>query len=214
MSEMALLAPIRNDGGVARAHDGDARSMPESGFHSLGTTLESIDLRNMWRAVWRWRTLVLWTTVALTVLAIFVIYRLTPQYTGSAQVLVGLQQVKLGTIQDVLSDLKGDNEMIATEIGIIRSRKLAEKTVTKLNLDNDPEFNPALRSPGLLANLLNSQHLIPQSCLAWFSVSFASEERENHARQLCRIRCCELSRLESNPGDRGAGLKWGSLSRL
>src|SRR6266849_6647489 len=90
-------------------------------------------------------------------LAIFFIYRLTPQYTGSAQVLVGLQQVKLGTIQDVLSDLKGDNEMIATEIGIIRSRKLAEKTVTKLNLDNDPEFNPALQSPGLFANLLNSQ---------------------------------------------------------
>jgi len=179
MSEMALLAPIKNDGSVARARDGDARSMPESGSHLLGSTLDSIDLRNMWRAVWRWRTLVLWTTVALTALAIFVIYRLTPQYTGSAQVLVGLQQVKLGTIQDVLSDLKGDNEMIATEIGIIRSRKLAEKTVTKLNLDNDPEFNPALQSPGLFANLLNSQHLIPQSWLAWFSGSSDANRADN-----------------------------------
>ena len=176
---MALLAPIKNDGSVARARDGDARSMPESGSHLLGSTLDSIDLRNMWRAVWRWRTLVLWTTVALTALAIFVIYRLTPQYTGSAQVLVGLQQVKLGTIQDVLSDLKGDNEMIATEIGIIRSRKLAEKTVTKLNLDNDPEFNPALQSPGLFANLLNSQHLIPQSWLAWFSGSSDANRADN-----------------------------------
>ncbi len=176
---MALLAPIKNDGSVARARDGDARSMPESGSHLLGSTLDSIDLRHMWRAVWRWRTLVLWTTVALTALAIFVIYRLTPQYTGSAQVLVGLQQVKLGTIQDVLSDLKGDNEMIATEIGIIRSRKLAEKTVTKLNLDNDPEFNPALQSPGLFANLLNSQHLIPQSWLAWFSGSSDPNRADN-----------------------------------
>src|SRR5216684_4251052 len=167
MSEMALLAPIKNDGSVARARDGDARSMPESGSHLLGSTLDSIDLRHMW------------TTVALTALAIFVIYRLTPQYTGSAQVLVGLQQVKLGTIQDVLSDLKGDNEMIATEIGIIRSRKLAEKTVTKLNLDNDPEFNPALQSPGLFANLLNSQHLIPQSWLAWFSGSSDPNRADN-----------------------------------
>jgi len=176
---MALLAPLKSDGSVARAHDSDARSMPESGFHFVGSTLDSIDLRNMWRSVWRWRMLVLWTTLALTALAIFVIYRLTPQYTGSAQVLVGLQQVKLGTIQDVLSDLKGDNEMIATEIGIIRSRKLAEKTVIKLNLDNDPEFNPALRSPGLFANLLNSQHLIPQSWLAWFSRSSGANDAEN-----------------------------------
>src|SRR5260370_15522689 len=169
---------MKNDGRGARARDGEARCRPESGSHLLGSTPDSIDLSNMWRAVWRWRTLVLWTTVALTALAIFVIYRLTQQYTGSAQVLVGLQQVKLGTIQDVLSDLKGDNEMIATEIGIIRSRKLAEKTVTKLNLDNDPEFNPALRSPGLLANLLNSQHLIPQSWLAWFSRSSDANDAE------------------------------------
>ena len=166
---MALLAPLKSDGSLARVSDAEARPTVESGSHFLGSTLESIDVRNMWRAVWRWRMLVLWTTVVLTAFAIFVIYRLTPQYTASAQVLVGLQKVKVGTIQDVLSDLKGDDEMISTEIGIIRSRKLAEKTVNKLNLDNNPEFNPALRSPGLLANLLSSQHLIPQSWLTKFS---------------------------------------------
>src|SRR5260221_12298572 len=79
--------------------------------------------------------------------------------------------------------------MIATEIGIIRSRKLAEKTVAKLNLDNDPEFNPALRSPGLLANLLNSQHLIPQSWLEWFSRSSDANDAENtvEARNMAKI---------------------------
>ena len=184
---MALLAPIKND--AARTHDTDARSMTESGSHFLGNTLDSIDLRNMWRAVWRWRTLVLWTTVALSALAIFVIYRLTPQYTGSAQVLVGLQQVKLNTIQDVLSDLKGDNEMIATEIGIIRSRKLAEKTVAKLNLDNDPEFNQALQSGGVFSNLLNSQHLIPQSWLTWFSSASDDDKAANpdESRNMAKI---------------------------
>src|SRR5690348_5084438 len=126
MSKMALLAPLKDDGSMARVTDTDARATVESGSHFLGSTLESIDVRNMWRAVWRWRMLVLWTTLVLTALAIFVIYRLTPQYTASAQVLVGLQKVKVGSIQEVLSDLKGDNEMISTEIGIIKSRKLAE----------------------------------------------------------------------------------------
>jgi succinoglycan biosynthesis transport protein ExoP len=168
---MALLAPTKTDGSIARLHDAEARHSVDSASHFLQATLDSIDLRNMWRTVWRWRTLVLWTTVALTALAVFVIFRLTPEYTGSAQVLVGIQQVKLGTVQDLLSDLKGDNEMISTEIGIIRSRKLAEKTVSKLGLDNDPEFNPALRPPDLLASMLNSQHLIPQGWLAWFAAS-------------------------------------------
>jgi polysaccharide biosynthesis transport protein len=188
MSEMALLAPLKNDGSLARATDTDARPTAESGSHFLGSTLESIDLRNMWRAVWRWRMLVLWTTLALTALAIFVIFRLTPQYTASTQVLVGLQQVKVGTIQDVLSDLKGDNEMVSTEIGIIRSRKLAEKTVNKLNLDNNPEFNPALRSPGFFANLLSSQHLIPQSWLAKFSQTDDSDSgTRDDSRNMTKI---------------------------
>jgi len=186
MSEMALLAPLKNDGSLARVSNTEAPAV-ESGSHFLGSTLESIDVRNMWRAVWRWRMLVLWTTLALTALAIFVIYRLTPQYTASAQVLVGLQQVKVGTIQDVLSDLKGDNEMISTEIGIIRSRKLAEKTVNKLNLDNNPEFNPALRAPGFFANLLSSQHLIPQSWLAKFSRSDDSDATRDDSRNMTKI---------------------------
>jgi capsular exopolysaccharide synthesis family protein len=163
---MALLAPMTTDGGVVRTQDAKMRHATDSGSHFLHATLENIDLRNMWRSVWRWRNLVLWTTIGLTALAIFAIYRLTPQYTGSAQVLVGIQQVKLGTVQDLLSDLKGDNEMIATEIGVVRSRKLAEKTVNKLNLDNDPEFNPALQSPGLIESMLTSYHFIPQT---WFT---------------------------------------------
>jgi succinoglycan biosynthesis transport protein ExoP len=155
---MALLAPVKTDGGVPQG-----RPAGEFGSSLLGATLESIDLRNMWRAVWRWRGLVLWTTLALTALSIFVIYHLTPQYTASAQVLVGIQQVKLGNLQDILSDLKGDNEAIATEIGIIRSRNLAEKTVAKLNLDNNPEFNPALQPPGFLAHALSAIPFVPQS---------------------------------------------------
>ena len=155
---MALLAPVKTEGGVPQG-----RSASEFGSSLLGATLESIDLRNMWRVVWRWRGLVLWTTLVLTALSIFVIYHLTPQYTASAQVLVGIQQVKLGNLQDLLSDLKGDNEAIATEIGIIRSRNLAEKTVAKLNLDNNPEFNPALQSSSFWARALSVVPFVPKS---------------------------------------------------
>ena len=157
---MALPTSVKTDSNVAR-------SASDSAVNLLSSTLDSIDLRNMWRAVWRWRSVVVWTVLAFTALAIFIIYRLTPQYTASTQVLVGIQQVKIASIQELVSDLKGgDNEAVATEIGIIRSRNLAERTVAKLNLDNDPEFNPALRPAGFVPRLLSAQHIIPQAWLA------------------------------------------------
>jgi len=166
---MALLVPTKSDGNLA-ARDIEGRAGSDTSTF-LAATLDNIDLRNIWRTVWRWRGLVMWTTLALTALAIFIIFHLTPLYTGSAQVLVGVDKVKVGSLQEVLSDLKGDNEMIATEIGVIRSRNLAEKTVTKLNLDNNPEFNPALRGPGLLARLVSAQHFLPASWTNWLTSS-------------------------------------------
>ena len=60
----------------------------------------------MWRAIWRWRSVVLWTTVLGTAAAILVIYRLTPQYTATAQVVVGVRQLKISNVQDLVSELK------------------------------------------------------------------------------------------------------------
>lgn len=160
---MASLIP-QHTGRISTASGGsDGHGSLESGPSLLSSTLESVDLRHLWQTIWRWRTVVLWTTVALTALSVFVIYHLTPQYTASSQVLIGVQQVKIGKIEDLLSELKGDDEMVATEIGIIRSRQIAEKTVDKLGLDNNPEFNPALQSPDLLTRLLQAQHIVPQS---------------------------------------------------
>jgi polysaccharide biosynthesis transport protein len=179
MNAMASLIPTRTDGSAALTQGVEPRHAAEGGSHLLQATLDSIDLRTMWRSIWRWRMLVLWTTVALTALAVFIVYRLTPQYTGTAQVLIGIQQVKVGKIEDLLSDLKnggnggGTDEEIATEMGVIRSRGLAEKTIDKLHLDNDPEFNPALQPPSLVSRLLAAQPIIPQSWVAALSPASA-----------------------------------------
>src|SRR5690242_1880756 len=160
---MALLAPIKTHGNAALARQGGGPL--SDGTSLLGSTLESIDLRNLWRIMWRWRGLILWVTVVLTALAIFVIYQLTPLYTGQAQVLVGIQQLKIGNLEQALGAIRPEGEMVATEIGIIRSRKLAENTVAKLSLDNDPEFNPALQPAGMISRFFRWQHFIPQSWL-------------------------------------------------
>ena len=160
---MALLAPIKTPGNAALARQGGGAL--SDGTSLLSSTLDSIDLRNLWRIMWRWRAMIFWVTVALTAVATFFIYQLTPLYTGQTQVRVGIQQLKIGNLEEALGAMRPEGEMVATEIGIIRSRKLAERTVAKLSLDNDPEFNPTLRQAGRFTRFLHWQHFIPQSWL-------------------------------------------------
>jgi exopolysaccharide transport family protein len=145
--------------------------LPEQSSSHLAAAFDSIDLLNIWKTAWRWRTLIFWTMALLTAASVVAVFRLTPEYTASAQVLVGIQQVKL---QDILADLKGggeSSEMIATEMGIVRSRKLAEKTVTKLNLQNDPEFNSALQAPGLSSRVTDARDAVFRAVLGWFAAT-------------------------------------------
>jgi exopolysaccharide transport family protein len=167
--------------GTGSARDVQEHSAGDAGWSYLAGKLETIDLRNMWRSIWRWRSLVLWTTIVVTIAATLAIFQLTPEYTASAQVVVGVRQLKIASVQDLLSELKGDevNEMVGTEIGLIKSRNLAERTVAKLNLYNDPEFNPALRQPGMLSRLLQSQTAVAQ---AWLGRLFGRGAKEATAQ--------------------------------
>ncbi len=136
---------------------------PSSGVHL--PHLSDIDLRSLGRTIWRWRALVIWTTLALTVIAILVVERLTPLYTASGQVLVGTQQVKITKLEDLAANVDTQSERIATEIGVIRARTMAQKIISQLGLDNDPEFNEALRPQSAFRSWLETQSIIPQTWL-------------------------------------------------
>jgi capsular exopolysaccharide synthesis family protein len=181
---MTLLTRISAD-------QDDHKGRPVDRGSHIAATLESVDLQGMWKAAWRWRSLIVWTTVILTVAAIVVIYRLTPEYTASTQVLTGIQQVK---IQDILSELKtgGEIEVNATEMGIIKSRKLAEKTVGKLSLENDAEFNPALRGPGPLSRLASDL----QPLLRWVNGESAKVSRPGENEDLTKTIDAFLEKLK------------------
>jgi polysaccharide biosynthesis transport protein len=105
-------------------------------------TLEEIDLRTMGRTIWRWRGLVAAATFITCIVAVIIMQSLTPVYTATTQVAIGLRQSQAVNLPEVLSTLKGDAETITTEIGVIRSRKLAQKAIVQLGLDSTSDFNP------------------------------------------------------------------------
>jgi len=91
----------------------------------------------------------------------------TPRYTAATQILIDpsdLRVLENGlTSNNQMSD--GAMAQVESQVRVLNSDNVLLRVVASERLDNDPEFNPALRPQGLIAGLLASQHFIPQSWL-------------------------------------------------
>ena len=87
------------------------------------------------------------TTILAIVIAIFLLSTYTPQYVASAEMLLGGQGRVDRTSSDLLEARALSDTVIQGELAILESSALLVRVVQRLELDQDPEFNPALRPP-------------------------------------------------------------------
>ncbi|HEY8572886.1 GumC family protein [Phenylobacterium sp.] len=127
---------------VEQSSTGGAPAMSQ--FASMAGQLE---LRRLYTAFRR--RLKLFSAVAATVLVLAILLTLqaTPKYTATANVMLDPRQERVTNVQEVLSGLPADTAVVDTEVEVLRSRQLAERVVTALKLDQDPEFNHAIAEP-------------------------------------------------------------------
>ena len=123
---------------------------PESADRSQSDPLQII-------ATFRRRLKVFSATVVVVLAAVF-IYTLeqTPRYTATSYVMIDTRKRDVAKIDEVLSGLPSDSSAVDTEVEILKSRSLAGRVVQDLHLDNDPEFNGALRKPTLIQTVLGA----------------------------------------------------------
>jgi succinoglycan biosynthesis transport protein ExoP len=98
-----------------------------------------------------------------TLLGALTLSQLTPLYKARAELVIEAQRPALPALEAVLPALGTDEQSILTESAVLRSGLLLGSVVDQLNLADDPEFNRALRSPGLLDRLLSSDQPGPQA---------------------------------------------------
>lgn len=127
---------------------------PEAHRSTLDGLSQHIDLKKL-IAVFR-RRFKLFAAIALAVflIAILVTARATPMYSATANVTINTRQSQVVDTQAVLSGLTADSSVVDTEVEILKSRHLSERVVDALDLENDPEFNSALRPAGPVASVL------------------------------------------------------------
>ncbi|MET0272317.1 MAG: AAA family ATPase [Phenylobacterium sp.] len=132
---------------VDSPHRGAESWLPQAAANAL-------DLRR-WTFAFR-RRVRLFGAVALGVFvaAVLLTLQAEPRYTAGASVALDSRKTHVTNVQEVLSDIPTDAAAIDTEVEILKSGQLAERVVTALKLDEDPEFNGAMRKPtGLRAVL-------------------------------------------------------------
>jgi len=117
-----------------------------------GGLADQFDLRRLANMFRRRSRLFAAIAAVIFVAVVLVTMTATPMYTATANVMLDTRQEQVVNVEAVLSGLPADSSVVDTEVEILRSRRLAERVVNALQLDKDPEFNPALRSQGLVAS--------------------------------------------------------------
>ena len=115
-----------------------------------------IDVRRVVSVLRRYRVLMVLTSATVLILALVAILSRVPEYTATSSVAIEPRQEEVTKVTSVLSRLPDSENIVESEVAIIRSQPVVASVVTSLGLVRDPEFNGALRPPGPIATALRA----------------------------------------------------------
>ncbi|WP_421729255.1 GumC family protein [Brevundimonas sp.] len=154
---------------------------PDDGWQTgLG---QHIDLNRLIAVFRRRLKLFLAIVILVLVVTIVVTLRATPLYTATASIMIDTRTEQVVDTQAVLSGLSADSGVVDTEVEILKSRRLAERVVEVLSLDEDPEFNRALQKPGPIKSVVGGVAVLfgaaaPDAARSRLSEVEAQKEKE------------------------------------
>jgi capsular exopolysaccharide synthesis family protein len=113
---------------------------PEFGVEPEGG--DFFDVRKIWSALWRNRLLILTIVGASLMLGVLSLFLSSPTYRATASIEINNQPVKVLGTEDNLqnSSPQETDRLLQTQIDILKSRSLAERVATDLNLAADDHF--------------------------------------------------------------------------
>ena len=119
------------------------------------------DIRELVSELRRYSVLFLLIFGAVFVVVLAVMVLQTPKYTSTSQVLISEDNSQPLPGQAQTVDQPPDQTAVESEVELIKSRAVAERVIDQLNLQNDPEFNPARRHPTTLSAIKDVVTLKP-----------------------------------------------------
>ena len=142
-----------------------------------------LDVLAIGRVLRRHVKLILGMTILAGVVVATIVEFLTPMYSATSYVMIDPGQTKIvDAIAAVMAGSGADTAAVESEARVLQSRELADRVITKLSLDKDPEFNSALRPPGLLDPYLkpikNAISITAHAIKGWIVTALGGEAEE------------------------------------
>lgn len=117
----------------------------------LATSARMRDTVGIWdvlETLWRRRWLIAAVVISVMAAAVLVLLQIQPTYRAQALLIIESRSPNIASMVNVAFGQPADPESIQSEMVILRSPSLAKKVIDRLDLDQRPEFNPALRPSG------------------------------------------------------------------
>lgn len=126
---------VRGDGSLV-VYDANANQ---------GLADDEIDLRSLWRIVTRYRKLIILMFLIVLGVAAVTNTLKRPEYTASGLLEINTGGRNLVKFQNLETERISSREHISTQTKILSSKALAEEVVSRLSLDEVPEFTGGLK---------------------------------------------------------------------
>ncbi|TCI02603.1 polysaccharide biosynthesis tyrosine autokinase [Corallincola luteus] len=101
---------------------------------------------------YKWRIFAF--AIMVTIVTALITLSMTPKYRATATLLLEAEQAQAVSIEEIYGLDSTRKEYLQTQYEILKSRRLAEKVIIRLNLAEEPEFLPKPKS--LLVSTINS----------------------------------------------------------
>ena len=133
--------PVSPDGKWIVPHDGLERSPSFENVNTGSDGGSGLDFAAITRALYHWRWLVAGATVVGIVMGIIATMLTTPLYRATVTIEVNPPTVQITDSKDAPQTVQGGNgtDLIATQIGLLKSRAIAERAARDLGLASNKE---------------------------------------------------------------------------
>ncbi|MFO6423771.1 GumC family protein [Motilimonas sp. KMU-193] len=103
-----------------------------------------IDVKQIWLTLLKYKWKILFFSIMVTAIASLVALSKPSIYTATATLMIESKQAKAVSVEEVYGLDTRINEYFLTQFEILKSDSIALEVIRKLDLTNNPEFNPAL----------------------------------------------------------------------
>jgi succinoglycan biosynthesis transport protein ExoP len=134
------------DGSGAGVRDGTLSGLKTPRFNLPSMVRDQFDVGEMFAIIRRRRGIIFGTIGLITLLAVVVLFLLTPKYTSDTLLLLDPRKTNVIDMEAVVSGLQPEAAAVRSEVDVLRSRQLAGRVIEKLGLIGDPEFNDELKA--------------------------------------------------------------------